>query len=72
MPDPKKTQPVGPSPEALAAFYRLRSESLRGSHTTTQDATMNQQQQQQNQTPVQTQQRSWFQSLMHAFGAEGY
>lgn len=63
---------IGPSPEALAAFYQKRSESLHNSHTTTDDTTMNQQQQQQNQTPVQTQQRSWFQSLMHAFGAEGY
>lgn len=36
---PQKKNPSGPSPEALAAFYRLRSESLRNSHTTTQEQT---------------------------------
>lgn len=68
---PKVTQrvPPGPSPEALAAFYRQRSEALHRNTTTTEDQAM---QQQQQQSPAQQQQRSWFQTLMHALGAEGY
>lgn len=68
---PKKTTaPIGPSPEALAAFYEKRSEALRHNTTTTEDAQMNQQQAQQ--TQAQAAQRSWFQTLMHALGAAGY
>ena len=39
-PTKRTAPPPGPSPEALAAFYKMRSESLRDSHTTTQDAQM--------------------------------
>jgi hypothetical protein len=61
-------QPQKVSPETLAAFYRQRSESLRNSHTTSGAAPVPPP----VATPVQQVQRTWFQSIMHALGAEGW
>lgn len=63
---PTKVQ-SGPSADALAAFYRQRSESLRRNTTTTEDQAMNQQQKQAD-TPVQADTRGWFQRLYDALG----
>lgn len=63
----KPTQ-VGPSAEALAAFYRQRSESLRRNTTTTEDSKMQTQQDQHNATPAQQDMRSWYQKLYDALG----
>lgn len=72
MSEPKKarsqTTRVGPSPEALAAFYRHRSESLRGTNTTVDTAAMQEAQRKKDMTPAQEDQRGWFQRLFDALG----
>lgn len=73
MSDSKKarnqTTRQGPSPEALAAFYRHRSEALRNSHTTSEDRAMNQDQKKKD-SAAQTDMRSWYQRLFDALGGK--
>jgi len=64
-PTPRAPVRQGPSPEALAAFYRQRSEALRHNTTTTDDQAM---QQQQQKTQTQQEQEGWFARLFHALG----